>query len=215
MTGVKAVAKGGTPTLSGTVLSSQRFVIPQGAAQKGTRSKIEAGDDRMQQTQFVGGRLWGALTTSVVPPGEKALHDGAAWFEVEPSLRKQELGPATRIVGQGYVTAPGEDFIYPALQVAPSGNGAMVGTLTGSKRFPSAAYSLFSPALGWDPVQVAAEGTTNYDPKAERWGDYSFAILAPKAKAVWMATEYVPPAASQTVDGKRDWGTRVFEVPTG
>jgi hypothetical protein len=47
-------------------------------------------------------------------------------------------------------------------------------------------------------IQVAAEGTTNYDPKA-----------------MWLATEYVPPAASQTVDGKRDWGTRVFEVPTG
>jgi hypothetical protein len=32
---------------------------------------------------------------------------------------------------------------------------------------------------------------------------------------VWLATEYVPPPSSQTVDGKRDWGTRVFEVPTG
>jgi hypothetical protein len=215
LTGVKAVAKGGTPTLSSTVLSSERFTIPQGAAQKGSRSKIEAGDDRMQQTQFIGGRLWGELTTSVVPPGEKKLHDGAGWFEVEPSLHKGEVGPATRIVGQGYVTAPAEDFIYPALQVTPSGNGAMVGTLTGGKRYPSAAYSLLSPGPGWGPVQVAAEGTTNYDPKAERWGDYSWAILAPNSKAVWMATEYVPPAASQTVDGSRDWGTRVFEVPTG
>ena len=151
----------------------------------------------------------------MVPPGEKKLHDGAGWFEVEPSLRKSELGPATRIVGQGYVTAPGEDFLYPALQVTPSGHGAMVGTLTGSKRFPSAAYSLLSPAPAWGPVLLAAEGTTNYDPKAERWGDYSWAILSQNAKAVWMATEYVPPAPSQTVDGKRDWGTRVFEVPTG
>jgi hypothetical protein len=215
LTGAKSLAKGSTPALSSTVLSSERFVIPQPAAQKGTRSKIEAGDDRMQQTQFIGGQLWGELTTSVVPPGEKKLHDGAAWFDVEPSLRKGEIAPATRIAKQGYVTAPGEDFIYPALQVTPQGNGAMVGTLTGAKRYPSAAYSLFSPVPGWGPVQVAAEGTTNYDPKAERWGDYSFAVLAPNAKAVWLATEYVPPAPSQTVDGKRDWGTRVFEVPSG
>jgi hypothetical protein len=215
LSGARGVAKGNAPTLSSTVLSSERFVLPLPAVQKGTRSKIEVGDDRMQQTQFIGGQLWGELTTSVVPPGERKLHDGAAFFDVEPSLRKGEIGPATKIVKQGYVTAPGEDFIYPALQVTPSGNGAMVGTLTGSTRFPSAAYSLFSPGPGWGPVQVAAEGTTNYDPKAERWGDYSWAIIAPNKKAVWLATEYVPPPSSQTVDGKRDWGTRVFEVPTG
>ncbi len=215
LTGAKNLAKGGVPTLSSAVLSSERFVMPQPAAQKGSRSKLEAGDDRMQQTQFIGGELWGELDTSVVPPGENKLHDGAAWFEVEPSLRKGQLAPATRIVDQGYVTAPGEDFIYPALQIAPSGKGAMVGTLSGSKRYPSAAYSLFSPGPGWGPVQVAAEGATNYDPTGERWGDYSWAILAPNAKAVWLATEYVPPAASRTADGKHDWGTRVFEVPTG
>ncbi len=215
LTGARTVANGGTPALSNVVLSSERFVLPRPAAQEGTRAKIEAGDDRMQQTQFIGGQLWGELTTSVVPPGERKRHDGAAFFDVEPSLRKGEIGPATKIVKQGYVTAPGEDFIYPALQVTPSGNGAMVGTLTGSGRFPSAAYSLFSPGPGWGPVQVAAEGTTNYDPKAERWGDYSWAIIAPDEKAVWLATEYVPPPSSQTVNGKRDWGTRVFEVPTG
>jgi len=215
LTGARGVAKGTAPTLSSRVLSSQRFVMPVPAAQKGSHSKIEAGDDRMQQTQFIGGKLWGELGTSLVAPREKKLHDGAAWFAVEPALSKGTLGSATKIGAQGYVTAPGEDFIYPALQVTPSGGGAMVGTLTGKERFPSAAYSLLSPGPGWGPIAVAAEGTTNYDPKAERWGDYSWAILAPNAKAVWMATEYVPPASSQTVDGKRDWGTRVFEVPTG
>ena len=215
LTGVKAVAKGGVPTLSSEVLSSQRFVMPLPAVQKGTKSKIEADDDRMQQTQFIGGELWGELSTSVVAPGEKKLHDGAAWFEVEPAIKKGAIGPTTKIVGQGYVTAPGEDFIYPALQVTPSGNGAMVGTLTGTKRFPSAAYTQLSPTSGWGPVEVAAEGTTNYDPKAERWGDYSWAVMAQNEKAVWLATEYVPPEASQTEDGKLDWGTRVFEVPTG
>jgi hypothetical protein len=215
LSGARTIAKGGTPTLSSLVLSSERFVIPVPAAQKGTHSKIEAGDDRMQQTQFIGGQLWGELTTSVVPPGEKKLHDGAAFFQVEPSLRKGVIGPATKIVDQGYVTAPGEDFLYPALQVTPSGNGAVVGTLTGAKRFPSAAFSQLTSGSGWGPIQVAAEGTTNYDPKAERWGDYSWAVMAPNEKAVWLATEYVPPKASQTEDGKRDWGTRVFEVPTG
>ncbi len=215
LTGARGVAKGAAPTLSSLVLSSERFVMPLPATQKGTHAKLEADDDRMQQTQFIGGKLWGELSTSVVPPGEKKLHDGAAYFEVEPSLHKAEISPATKILAQGYVTAPGEDFIYPALQMTPSGKGAMVGTLSGTKRYPSAAYSLFSPGPGWGAIQVAAEGTSNYDPKAERWGDYSWAVMAPNQKAVWLATEYVPPPSSQTVDGKRDWGTRVFEVPTG
>ena len=215
LTGVRAVAKGGAPKLSSLVLASEAFAIPLPAAQKGTHSKLEAGDDRMQQTQFIGGRLWGELSTSVVPPGERKPHDGAAWFSVEPSLRSGAISPQTTIAQQGYVTAPGEDLLYPALQITPSGNGAMTGTLTSSKRFPSAAYTQLTAGSGWGPVLVAAEGTTNYDPKAERWGDYSWASLAPNEKAVWLATEYVPPKSSQTEDGKRDWGTRVFEVPTG
>jgi hypothetical protein len=27
-----------------------------------------------------------------------------------------------------------------------------------------------------------------------------------------MATEYMPPKSSQTQDGRRNWGTRVFQV---
>ena len=57
-----------------------------------------------------------------------------------------------------------------------------------------------------------AVGQTAYDAKATRWGDYSAAILDPAAGAVWMATEYIPPLASQTPDRRRNWGTRVFEV---
>ena len=140
----------------------------------------------MQQTQFIGGRLWGELDTSVVPPGRKQAHDGAAWFAgrtvaAQGRARPGHAGSPTGLRDR----ARGSYFIYPALQVTPSGNGAMVGTLTGAKRFPSAAYATdpAGPGRSSRRSQVAAEGTTNYDPKAERWGDYSWAILAPKAKA--------------------------------
>jgi hypothetical protein len=39
--------------------------------------------------------------------------------------------------------------------------------------------------------------------------------MDPGGSSVWLATEYVPPKASQTVDGKRNWGTRVLDVPAG
>ncbi len=216
LSGAKEVAKGGKPTLSSLVLPSEPFAMPVPAEQKGTTTTLEPDDDRMQQTQFTGGRLWGELDTSVQIPGESQARDGAAWFAVEPSLRQGVLGPKTRLVQQGYVASPGSYFLYPALQLTPSGNGAMAGTLTSAKRFPSAAYATIQPnGAIFTPIAVAAAGTTNYNPEAERWGDYSWAIADPGGSSVWLATEYVPPKSSQTPDGLRDWGTRVFQVPTG
>ncbi|MEA2429163.1 MAG: hypothetical protein QOF37_2791, partial [Thermoleophilaceae bacterium] len=46
-----AVARGGVPTLSSTVISSEAYGIPPSAEQKGSASPIDSGDDRMQQTQ--------------------------------------------------------------------------------------------------------------------------------------------------------------------
>ena len=60
---------------------------------------------------------------------------------------------------------------------------------------------------------VSGAGTGSYDPAATRWGDYSWAVLDPTGTSVWLATEYVPPLSSQTLDGARNWGTRVFDVP--
>jgi hypothetical protein len=89
----------------------------------------------------------------------------------------------------------------------------MVITLSGARRFPSAAYSVLpSGASAFGNIIVAAAGTTNYDPDATRWGDYSWAVLDPSGTSLWMATEYVPPKASQTTDGATNWGTRVMNL---
>jgi hypothetical protein len=89
----------------------------------------------------------------------------------------------------------------------------MVGALSGSDLFPSAAFTTLTPGSDtFGPVQIAARGSTNYDPGSTRWGDYSWAVLDPSGKSVWLATEYVPPKSSQTPDGARNWGTRVMNV---
>ena len=214
LTNVGAVATGGKPQLSSVVLPSEPYAVPPGAEQKGASSLIDAGDDRMQQTQFIDGSLWGELDTAINVGSEQTTRAGAAWFQVVPAIRKGVVSGA-RIERQGYVSAAGNYVLYPALQVTPSGEAAMVMTLTGAKRFPSAAYaSLGAGAGAFGPIKVAAAGSTNYDPEAERWGDYSWAVLDPAGESVWLATEYVPPSASQTPDGERDWGTRVFDAPT-
>jgi hypothetical protein len=215
MTDRGAVAKGGIPKLSSLVLRSEAFGVPPKGEQKGSASLIDAGDDRMQQVQFNGGSVWGELDTSLTIAGDPTPRAGAAWFQIKPALEGVAIGGA-QIARQGYVGVPGNYVLYPALQVAPSGKAAMVMTLTGAKRFPSAAYAtLGSAASSFGPLTVAAAGTTSYDPEATRWGDYSWAVKDPARASVWLATEYMPPKSSQTADGLRNWGTRVLEVPAG
>jgi hypothetical protein len=90
----------------------------------------------------------------------------------------------------------------------------MVFTLTGPKRYPSAAYAtLHTGRAAFSAPTVAAAGTGPYHKKSTRWGDYSYAAINPAATSVWLATEYIPPKSSQTQDGRQNWGTRVLNVP--
>jgi len=205
-----AVAKGEVPTLSSLVLPSEAYGLPPEGEQKGSSVTINAGDDRMQQTQYSSGSVWGELTTALTLPGESVQRAGGAWFQVKPVLAGGALSSA-KLQRQGYVAVAGSYVLYPALQVTAKGRAAMVATLTSSTRHPSAVVSLLAPeASSFGPVSVAAAGTGAYE--GERWGDYSFAVLDSSRESVWLATEYVPPKASQTPDGERNWGTRVLDA---
>ena len=212
MTNRQLVATGGKPTLSSLVIGSEAYGIPPAAEQKGSDSLLDAGDDRMQQTQFINGDVWGELDTSVTIPSDPQARAGAAWFDVHPALSGGVLSAAT-MRRQGYVAVSGNYVLYPALQATPAGNVAMVMTLSGATHFPSAAYAVMpTGGTAFGPVTVAAAGKGSYDPAATRWGDYSWAVLDPSGNSVWMATEYIPPKASQTPDGLRNWGTRVLDL---
>jgi hypothetical protein len=215
LTRAASVSRGGTPTLSSLVLSSEAYGMPPGAEQRRARSLLESGDDRMQQAQFSGGAAWGELGTALTIGGDPVPRAGAAWFEVTPTLARGVLASA-HISQQGYVAVAGNYLLYPALQVTPSGAGAMVMTLSGKTHFPSAAYATLAPgASSFGAVNVAAAAKGSYDRTGERWGDYSWAIADPAGQSVWLATEYVPPKSSQTPDRLKNWGTRVLDVPTG
>jgi hypothetical protein len=212
LTNVGRVTTGGVPKLSSVVISSEAYSVPPPAKQKGLASTLDSGDDRMQATQYINGEIWGALTTTVMPEDDTTPRAGAAWFRVRPHLSGSKLGSAS-LTGQGYVVAEDQYVIYPAIAVDSEGRAAMVFTLTGANRFASAAYAVLKDERDefGHPI-VAAAGTGPYDPKATRWGDYSWAVLDPRTDSVWMATEYIPPAGSQTTTGRRNWGTRVLNL---
>ncbi len=212
LTNQNVVTHGGTPTLSSLVITSEPYGIPPGAVQQGSASLLDSGDDRMQQTQFIGGDIWGALDTVVNLPNDTTPRAALAWFRVHPRLDGQQLG-AAEIRGQGYVASQGNFLLYPAIQASPSGSAVMVFTISGATLFASAAYAVMPKGhSAFGPINIAAAGTGPYDPAATRWGDYSFAVLDTSGKSFWLATEYIPPLASQTLDGLRNWGTEVLEV---
>ncbi len=212
LTNTAATASGHVPTLSSTVITSEPYGLPPKAQQKGSSSLLDTGDDRMQQTQFIGGTLWGALTTAVTIPNDSTERSGAAWFAVKPTLSGAVIGGAT-ISRQGYEAEATRYIMYPAIQVDSAGLAVMVFSQSGATTFATAAYALLQPtATAFGAPITAMTGSGPYDPNATRWGDYSWAALDPGGKAFWLATEYVPPTSSQTTDGLRNWGTRVMEV---
>jgi hypothetical protein len=214
MTNRTAVGKGGIPTLSNLVLTSEAYSIPPGAQQKGATSLLDSGDDRMQQTQYIGGNIWGALDTSVSITGDTSVRAGAAWFKVSPNLDSTGvLTASTSIVKQGFVASKGNYLLYPAIQASSTGSAAMVLTLSGVNHFPSAVYTVMRAGQSaFGKINIAGFGTTFYSPTSTRWGDYSWAVLAPDGKSFWFATEYMPPRSSQTADQLQDWGTFVMQV---
>ena len=148
-------------------------------------------------------QLWTALDAAVTVKG--ATIDAAAWFRIDPGRG--------RVTGQGYVVAREANLLYPAIQPERSGPAAMVFTITSRHINPSAAYT----TLGSRSITTVAAGTgphlsfSDAPPyNTARWGDYSFATLDPDGSGIWLATEYIPPAADQ--DPIDNWGTSVFEV---
>jgi len=209
-----AVASGGLPTVSSTVVSSEPYADPPPVPQKGAPTTLNQGDDRMQQTAFADNAVWGEMNTALTPAGDSAVRAGAAWFKVKPRLAGGVVVGA-RMVSQGYVAARGRYLIYPALWPDGAGNAAMGFTESSSTMFPSAAYAtLKAGASNFGPAVVSAKGFGPYSRNSGRWGDYAFAVPGPGDTA-WLANEYIPPKLSQTTDGDQNWGTRVIQVPLG
>lgn len=213
LTHQEAVSEGGVPTLSNLVVTSESFGSPPGAVQRGSASLLCTGDDRMMQVQFIHGNLWGALGTALPVNGTNP-HAAIAWFKIHPRLHDNAIG-AAELEAQGYVSDEGNDLFYPSIEASPTGSVGMVMTLSGPALFASAAYTMLTEDHeSFGPIKIAALGTGPYDPTATRWGDYSAAALDPSGESFWFATEYIPPLASQTPDGLRNWGTRVLQVAT-
>jgi hypothetical protein len=218
----------GAPELVSKTIPSEQYVFPVPATSTGdgsvsvlpdgtvvtSEAAIAPDDDRISGpvnvTRDPGGGLdlWTSADTALTPRGDTATRDGSAWFEVSTARQK--------VIGQGYTAVKGANLVYPAIEALPRGPVAQVFTITGPGINPAIAYN--EPESG-GPVRTVAAGAgphlsfTDAPPySTPRWGDYSMAVPDPDGSGIWMATEYIPPAADQ--DPYDNWGTYVFEVPT-
>ena len=144
------------PHLQRIIIPSQGYSTPPATPQMGSKSLIDSGDDRMQQVQAIGGRLWGELGTALRTGGGKPVA-AAAWFDVAPSLDRDRL--SATINRQGYVVSPGNGVLYPAIAGDRSGNAAMGFSVSGPGMFPSAGYAtLSSGGSNFGPPTIASRG---------------------------------------------------------
>jgi hypothetical protein len=202
-----------TVTIAGT--GCWKLLVTAGAHARGPEvvSRPDSNDTRMQQVMYANGKVWGALDTAVNPDGG-AQRAGIAWYIVKPDAGKVAL--------QGYLSATGHDFTYPAIGVLQNGRGVRAFTDTGDTTYPSAAYASIDANAGigaWNDVpggQGAAvtDGFTSYkqqvggNPPRTRWGDYGAAAV--DGNSIWIASEYIASACGYTA-----WGGPFFAGGSG
>lgn len=219
LTNQAAVTAGGLPTLSNPTIINSEFYAQPNVALNPNSNVLNADDDRMQQVEYINGNLMGALDTAVSIKGDPVNRDGAAWFDIEPSLSSSHTVKA-HVKAQGYIAAAGLYVLYPAIMQSKDGTVEMAFSISSSTINPSAAYAVVPDGKhgkNAGQIFVAASGTgpdtgfTCGGPLIPcRWGDYSAAVLDPSSTNIWMATEYIPPVGSQSVFA--NWGTAVYEV---
>jgi len=191
---------------------------------------LNSNDDRMNQTVFVNGEIWGALNTVQKSP-TGATRTGIAWFGVTPAFAGNALGGS--VSHQGYVALQNTNAAFPAVAANADGDVLVGYSVVSPGIYPSAAYSWIG-AGGTGAANVVAwgvgpaDGFTGYisldpgDGGVERWGDYSAAV-ADENGDLWFATETINQACSfqqfladTTCGGTRslfaNWGTTIAKV---
>lgn len=211
-------------TLTWAEIPSENFAPPVAATQKpgptpfgssvgATEAQLSVNDDRMQQVEYVGGKLYTTLNTGV-GPGGVANRSAVAWFQVTPS------GSSGSVTAQGYVAAAGgTSLLYPSIGLGASGEGVMTFSVSGPGNWPSAAFMTFDDASGpSSPITINGAGAhpedgftcyaqSGFGPTC-RWGDYTAASADGTGRIVF-AAEMIPNSA-RPVDS--NWGTFVSSI---
>ena len=197
-----------------TTLAVASNGVPPSAAQPGTATLIDTGDQRLTQAIWSNGSLWVAGNTSCTPTGDVALRSCARYTLVNTA--------GTPAVVQLFnLGAANSYYYYPAIMLDGSGSLVSVVNRSSAAEYPSVlatGRTALDPANTLTSPQLLKAGAGAYICVCgqNRWGDYSGAALDPTDVAsIWLAGEYakaavVPACVGCTVND--DWGTWIARV---
>ncbi|HWC20425.1 MAG TPA: hypothetical protein VG498_25640 [Terriglobales bacterium] len=213
--------------LRSTIVQTQPFGVPPDAQQRLGNTElgnlvsekqqfISTNDHRMQQAVFADGKLWSALTTIVAVEADAVPHAGIAYFALTPSVTP-DGALKVQTFRQGYVAARNADLFYPALTMAPGGNGAIAFMVSGADYYPSIAFAHLT-LDGAGDVHIVAPGAAPHDgfsgykyfggTGSGRTGDYSAAAVDERGE-IWIASEYIPLAPRTLL---ANWGSFIAQI---
>jgi hypothetical protein len=227
-------------TLQSSAITVNTYGIPPAAVQKAgnyplgqsvgeQEAVLESLDPRMTQVSYANGKLWGAIDTSVTVGG--VTQAGIDWYVINPQVDAH--GVSGKLVNQGTLALAGNNLLFPALAVTPSGKGVIGFSVAGPEYYPSAAYATLDAKSGTGPIQIAAAGLGPEDgfsgysafggTSEARWGDFSAAAV--DGETIWIASEYIANTgtldqflADPTLGGTRaqysNWNNRITPVST-
>lgn len=224
----KALARGRMPALSSRVISTEGYFpapptqTPPGycdACDAPTSGLVDSGPDAMYETQFLHGKLVGALATGVNVAGDSAPRAGIGWLVVAPRVRHGQVTGGTRVQRQGYLASNGLGLLYPHVNMTANGSMAMAMGLGGPGTYLSAATSVAPRGGRFGPIRMIAPGVTTDNGftgtedfgGVGRWGDYSNGQVIPGTNRVWLATQYIPGGG----DANANWGNRIWQLKIG
>ena len=170
----------------------EKLLLGKPSPYKASEGKLDAGDTRMQQVYWAGGKLYGAIDTAVDLSG--SVKAGIAYYVLQPSASRRGL--ASNVVSQGTFGVANNNVTYPTMGVTAAGKAILSFTLAGADHYPSQAFTV----LGQPTVQVTLaglgpqDGFSEYrafgDPPRPRWGDYGASSVV--GNTIWTANEYIP-----------------------
>jgi len=191
-------------------INGHSFTLPD-APQQGGGTPIDAGDIRLANLVYRGGRLF--TTHTVTPSVTDNTRTEVAWYEIDPAAASvTTAGPP---VQQGRISDPARFYFYPSIAVnanrdivigfSGSSPTEYAGAYYSTRGASDAAGTMSSPALlraGQGSYVQLDSGSRN------RWGDFSATCLDPSAdNTFWTIQEYV---VSDNV-----WGTWLGAVTIG
>ena len=179
------------------------------APQSGTSTKIANNDDRVQNTVYRNGSIWGVHT--VFLPAGAPTRSAVQWWQVSPAgaiIQRGRIDDATSTVF----------CAFPSIAVNTNSD-----VLIGYSRFSATTFasSAYAMRVSTEPVNTlqsefiykAGLGAyvKTFGGTSNRWGDYTATMTDPTGLDFWTVQEYASTPSGVTDPGR--WGTWWAKIP--